>query len=414
GADRQRGGPGRPRGRVGAERQPQLRGADQPAREGQLPREPAARRRVRDRRHDGHQHHGRAAGEERQGGEGLPARHLAEPAGGDRDDRVRAGAVHVPAAVRQRGGGQPGVERHPGARRRAVRVGPEEHLHPGAAVLPGPLARAQADPAHPRRAGAGDGGGQRDDRPHLAGRRDQEGQPGGAVPARARRDVDRLQQLRLAPRRLPRDDPRHVRQHPPEEPARPRHRGRRDEVPRPARGQPRRRRCRGNRRPRRGRRAGCHRDAAERRRRDEHLRRQRALPGTRRAADRAGRQGLRHGQLARLGGQGRVPAGRQGGDRRELRAHPPQQPGRHGRAAAPVPPRPEPRVARPDRHRHVRDRGRRRPQAAPGGEGACDEPRGRAGRVHGAVPHRHAGRAGVLPQRRHPPHGAAEHPAQQV
>ena len=36
----------------------------------------------------------------------------------------------------------------------------------------------------------------------------------------------------------------------------------------------------------------------------------------------------------RLGGQGHAAAGREGGDRRELRAHPPLQPGRHGRPAA--------------------------------------------------------------------------------
>ena len=37
------------------------------------------------------------------------------------------------------------------------------------------------------------------------------------------------------------------------------------------------------------------------------------------------------GILARLGGQGHGPAGRQGGDRGIVRAHPPVEPGRHGR-----------------------------------------------------------------------------------
>ena len=55
-----------------------------------------------------------------------------------------------------------------------------------------------------------------------------------------------------------------------------------------------------------------------------------------RPADRPGRQGVRLGLVARLGGQGHAPARRPRGDRRELRAHPPLQPGRHGRAAAPV------------------------------------------------------------------------------
>ncbi len=53
-----------------------------------------------------------------------------------------------------------------------------------------------------------------------------------------------------------------------------------------------------------------------------------------RAAGGLRRQGVRHRLVARLGGQGHPPARRQGGDRRELRAHPPLQPGRHGRAAA--------------------------------------------------------------------------------
>ena len=49
--------------------------------------------------------------------------------------------------------------------------------------------------------------------------------------------------------------------------------------------------------------------------------------------DRARRPGVRHRLLARLGGQGHDAARREGGDRRELRAHPPLQPHRHGRRA---------------------------------------------------------------------------------
>ena len=57
------------------------------------------------------------------------------------------------------------------------------------------------------------------DRPHLAGRLDRQEQPGGRVPDRARRQAARLQLLRL-PARQPRgDDPRHLRQHPPAQPA---------------------------------------------------------------------------------------------------------------------------------------------------------------------------------------------------
>ena len=66
------------------------------------------------------------------------------------------------------------------------------------------------------------------------------------------------------------------------------------------------------------------------------LRRGDEVQGRRHAAGGARRQGIRHRLLARLGGQGHDPAGREGRDRRELRAHPPLQPGRHGRAAAAV------------------------------------------------------------------------------
>ena len=60
--------------------------------------------------------------------------------------------------------------------------------------------------------------------------------------------------------------------------------------------------------------------------------------------------------------KGTALLGRQGGHRRELRAHPPVEPDRHGRAAAAVPRGPEPRVARPDRRRGVHDH-RRSPRS---------------------------------------------------
>ena len=47
------------------------------------------------------------------------------------------------------------------------------------------------------------------------------------------------------------------------------------------------------------------------------------------------------GLVARLGREGPDPARRARGDRRELRAHPPLEPRRHGRPAAPVPGRRE-------------------------------------------------------------------------
>ena len=61
------------------------------------------------------------------------------------------------------------------------------------------------------------------------------------------------------------------------------------------------------------------------------------LPGRRHPAGRPGRQGVRLRLVARLGGQGHRAARRQGRHRRVLRAHPPLEPDRHGRAAAAVP-----------------------------------------------------------------------------
>ena len=56
-------------------------------------------------------------------------------------------------------------------------------------------------------------------RPHQPGRLDQGRQPRRRVPAGARRRPQGLQLLRLAPRQPRGDDPRHVREHPPAQPA---------------------------------------------------------------------------------------------------------------------------------------------------------------------------------------------------
>ena len=71
------GGRGGPGGRVGAVGQSQLRGADQPRREDELPGLAAAVRRLRAGGHDGHRHRSRAAGTGRAGRRRVPARHLA-------------------------------------------------------------------------------------------------------------------------------------------------------------------------------------------------------------------------------------------------------------------------------------------------------------------------------------------------
>ena len=62
-----------------------------------------------------------------------------------------------------------------------------------------------------------------------------------------------------------------------------------------------------------------------------------------------GRQGVRLRLVPRLGRQGHRAARRQGRHRRVLRAHPPLEPHRHGRAAAAVPGGRHRRVPRPDR-----------------------------------------------------------------
>ena len=75
--------------------------------------------------------------------------------------------------------------------------------------------------------------------------------------------------------------------------------------------------------------------------------------GRRHPAGRPGRQGVRLRLVARLGRQGHRAARRQGRHRRVLRADPPLQPDRHGRAAAAVPRGRDRRVARPDRRGDV-------------------------------------------------------------
>ena len=110
--------------------------------------------------------------------------------------------------------------------------------------------RAAAGGADRGGAGAGGAGRQHHDRPHLAGRLDQAGQPGGPLPDRAGRQGRRLQLVRRPAGQRRGDGPRHVRQHPPAQQAGPGHRGRLDPPP-------------------------------ARRRADDHLRRVAALPWTR-------------------------------------------------------------------------------------------------------------------------------------
>ena len=106
-----------------------------------------------------------------------------------------------------------------------------------------------------------------------------------------------------------------------------------------------------------------------------HLRCGHAIPGGWHPHHHPGRQGIRHRLQPRLGGQGAAAAGRQGRDRRELRAHPSQQPGGDGRAAAPVPAGAERREPGFDRVRDVRHRGHQRRRDA--GQAEADRARHR-------------------------------------
>ncbi len=139
--------------------------------------------------------------------------------------------------------------------------------------------------------------------PHLARRRDQARQPRRPLPHRAWRGAARLQFLRIAARQSRDDDARHLRQHPHQESDREGHRGRRHA-------------------------------ALSLRGGHEHLRRGDALCARGRADRDLRRQGIWHRLLARLGGEGAAAARRAGGDRRELRAHPPLESDRHGHPAA--------------------------------------------------------------------------------
>ena len=193
-----------------------------------------------------------------------------------------------------------------------------------------PTSRTPVD-RHRGRAGAAQARRLGHHRPHQPGRCDQEGLARRQVPRRARRRAAGLQLLRLAPRQPRGDDPRHVRQHPAAQPAGAGHRGRLH--------------------PR------LHRTAARSprssRRRENYI-----AAGTPLVVLSGKEYGS--GSSRDWAAKGTALLGRQGRHRRVLRADPPLEPDRHGRAAAAVPRGRERRVARPDRrgdvldHRHHR------------------------------------------------------------
>ncbi len=198
------------------------------------------------------------------------------------------------------------------------------------------------------------------------------------VPHRQQRDEAGLQQLRRAPRQSRGDDARHLRQRAREEPDASREgrrharRGRRDALP------------------------ALRRADADLRCRDEVHRR-------RHADRRLRRRGIRHRLLAGLGRQGHAAPGREGGRGAQLRAHPPLQPGRHGRAALPVQGRRFRRVPGHQGRRDVRRGGPREGHQAADGRDARHSPPGRHEEGGAGAPaHRHADRGRLLPAWRHP------------
>ena len=128
----------------------------------------------------------------------------------------------------------------------------------------------------------------------------------------------------------------------------------------------------------------------------------------RRAAGGRRRQGVRHRLQPRLGRQGDPAAWGEGGSGRELRAHPPLQPDRHGGAAAAVHRRCQPPEPRPRRQRNLRSARRGSTAPGAGADPAYPSRRRFARRGAGPLPPRYRQRDQLLRQRRHPQLRSAE------
>ena len=315
----------RPRRSLGAVGQPQLRGPHPPRGEDELPRLAAAVRRLRAGRPDGP----RPARTSRSRATSYLRDLWPSRAGGQRGDRAGDRVGHVPQELRRGVRGRRELERARGARGRPLRLG--RRTRPTCA---GRRTSRACPPRRPRASSRSRGArvlavlGDSVTTDHIS--------PAGAIKKDSPAgeyliehgvEPKRLQLLRLAARQPRGDDARHLRQRPPAQPARAGHRGRLHQ---------------------------------EGRRGDDDLRGRDGVRRRGRAAVRARRQGVRLGLVARLGGQGPAAARRALRDRRVLRAHPPLEPGRHGRPPAAVPGRRVGRVARADRRGDVRPRRRSR------------------------------------------------------
>ena len=170
-------GPGGLRGALG---QPQLRGPDQPGREGELPGQPAAGRRLRAGRPHGPRPDHRAARRGLRRRAGLPARRLARPGRGEgAGRRARSPRRCSPATTARCSTGDEtwnAVEVPAGDRY----TWPDSTYVRRPSLLRGDAGRAARRRADRRRPGAGAARRLDHHRPHLTGRGDQEGQPGRA------------------------------------------------------------------------------------------------------------------------------------------------------------------------------------------------------------------------------------------
>ena len=177
-----------PGGRVGAERQPQLRGTHPAAGARQLPGVAAARRRVRARRQDDDRSDDRTARHRSRrrsrcicATSGRPSARFRRRCCGRSMPACSASSTRTCSAATSAGS------------RSTCRPGDRFAWEPDSTYIRNPpffegltLQPAPLD-GHHRRARAGAARRQHHDRSHLAGRIDQEGQPGREVPDRARR-----------------------------------------------------------------------------------------------------------------------------------------------------------------------------------------------------------------------------------
>ena len=156
----------------------------------------------------------------------LPQGHLARRGRGAEDDRLVDRHRDVHPRVRRRVRRRRALALAADPDGRDLRVGRGLDLRAQAPVLRRHDPRDQPGHRHRRRPRAREARRLGHDRPHQPGRLDQGRQPSGHVPAGARRRPQGLQLLRVAPRQPRGDDPRHLREHPAQEPAARQRRGR--------------------------------------------------------------------------------------------------------------------------------------------------------------------------------------------